>query len=77
MSGLKAATDLNGQIAALCAGIREAAEQIAPDYPNVSKCDSWEQLYAIKASYKGTCDANEDLHRLVNILREKLGMSNG
>jgi len=55
--------------------IAEMAKEIAPDYPNIDKAPSWEQLYAIEGSYKGTNQANEDLHNLIEILRNKLGMT--
>ena len=57
--------------------IAEMAKAIAPKYPDIDKCDLFEQLYAIESSYLGTKDANQDLHKLIAVLRERLGMSVG
>uniref|UniRef100_A0A6M3LQU1 Uncharacterized protein n=1 Tax=viral metagenome TaxID=1070528 RepID=A0A6M3LQU1_9ZZZZ len=55
--------------------IHEVALKVAHDYPNIQKCDVLEQISAIESSYEGTNQANKDLHKLIKILREKLGMS--
>ena len=53
--------------------IKKMAMDIAPDYPNVSTAEPWEQLWAIRSSYEGCSLANGDCHKLINKLREKLG----
>lgn len=55
--------------------LREVAEKIAPDYPGISECSAWEQLYAIETSYEGSRLAIEDLHVSIEKLGEKLGMT--
>jgi hypothetical protein len=52
--------------------IEEIALKIAPDYPNIQNCDSWEKLYAIESSCLGTNAAN-DLHLLIIAMQSKLG----
>jgi len=56
--------------------IKELALEIAPDYPGIDKCDAWEQLYAIHASYQGASLACDDLHDLIGHMQEQLGWSN-
>lgn len=67
--------ELQEQITKLWAAIKEKAVKIAPDYPNVANCDPWEHLWAIDSSYEGTSLANDDCHELIDILRQKLGMT--
>jgi len=55
--------------------IHEVALKVAHDYPSIEKCDALEQISAIESCYDGTHAANEDLHKLIKILRKKLGMS--
>lgn len=55
--------------------IKEKAFLIAPDYPNIETCKPWEQLYAIASSYKGTSLANDDLHKLLEVMRLRLEMT--
>lgn len=51
------------------------AIKICPHYLLIQTCDWREDLWAIESSYEGTCLANDDLHKLVDHLRIKLGMS--
>ena len=55
--------------------IQEIALKIAPDYPGVTTCDTWEQLYAIESSYEGEVLANEDCHKMIRYLKNRLVMS--
>lgn len=67
--------ELQEQIDRLKEAIKEKAVKIAPDYPNVANCEPWEHLWAIDSSYEGTSLANDDCHELIDILRQKLGMT--
>lgn len=55
--------------------IQTMAEKISPDYPNISKCNSWEQLYAIESTYDGTEEANKSCHDFITYLLKKLKIS--
>ena len=59
----------------ILAAIKEKAIKIAADYPNITDCDWREQLWAISSSYEGTCMANDDCHKFIELLRQKLNMS--
>ena len=55
--------------------INELAKEIASEYPNIESVDTWEKLYAIESSYKGTEASLQDWMKIAYILRDKLGMS--
>jgi hypothetical protein len=55
--------------------LKEKATDIAPDYPNIAECEPYEQLYAIQASCEGTSTANDARHKVIDVLRQRLGMS--
>ncbi len=55
--------------------ISDIAKKYCPDYPHVEFCGSTEQLYAIESTLDGIQKANEDLHAVIEKLRNKLGMS--
>jgi len=56
-------------------GLKEAAIEIAPDYPNIETADQIEQLWAIKSTFEGVKAANDDLHKLIDVLRGRLNLS--
>ena len=55
--------------------IGQIALRVAPDYPDVGVCEPLEQLWAIEASYLGTAQANGAMHKLLDRIRSKFGMS--
>lgn len=54
--------------------VNDLAIKIFPDYPNIDKCNVYEQLMAIASSYEGVSLANEDCHLVIKALMHKLGM---
>jgi len=63
------------EVAQVYSRINEMAIKIAPDYPNITSCSQWEQLYAIETSYEGSQLAIGDLHASIEKLGEKCGMT--
>ncbi len=63
------------EVAQIYSRINAIAIKIAPDYPNIAGCSTWEQLYAIETSYEGSQLAIGDLHASIKKLGEKFGMS--
>jgi hypothetical protein len=59
----------------LLARLREVTDDLCKDYPGIATADSWERLYALEQGYRGTNDANADLHALIEVLRNRLGLS--
>lgn len=57
------------------AKLREVAEKIAPEYPGISECNAWEQLYAISTTHEGLVLAINDLYFVIKKLIAKIGMS--
>lgn len=51
------------------------ANEFCSDYPGVNTCTPKEQLYAIKESMIGICLANDDLHKVINVLMKHCDMS--
>ena len=56
--------------------VEELSLKVSPDYPNIEKCDLVERLWAIETTFDGIELANQDLHKFIDILRDKLGYSN-
>jgi len=56
--------------------IHRMAVNHCEDYPGVEEADAREQLYALDSSLAGIKSANEDLHKLISELQDRLGMSN-
>lgn len=57
--------------------VRKLAREIAPDYPGIDDENSLlsECLWAIKEGYRGLKLANDDLHELVRLLRQKFNLT--
>ena len=55
--------------------LRQVAKKICPDYPGISECSAWEQLYAIASIHEGYVLAIGDLHFAIENLIAKSGMS--
>ena len=61
--------------------LHEVAKKIAPGYPGMMENEpgktlgQHEQLYAIDCAYQGIKQANDDLHKLIELLRNRLGWS--
>ena len=53
--------------------LKENAIKIAPDYPGVETCDIWDDKWAIVSAYEGTDKACDDLHKMIDFMRIKLG----
>lgn len=54
--------------------LHDKAKEISPDYPGIeSSYDPYDQLWAITSSYEGTAAANDECHKLIDVMREKLG----
>ena len=66
---------LEDKYKSLVRSIKEKAIKIAYDYPNIENCEPWEQLYAISSTYEGTNLANDECHKLIDFLRQKLNIS--
>lgn len=64
------------KLAELEARIAEIAQKVAPDYPSIESCDSWQHLWAIETSYQGCEAANNDWKRLTEKLQAKIGLTN-
>lgn len=65
----------NGKFDTFFEHLKEKAVALAPDYPNVSNVNHWEHLWALTSSLEGTDGANQDCHKIIDKLRERLGMS--
>jgi len=50
------------------------AKVYCEDYPNIEKCQSLEQLYAIESKLKAQKATNEDLHKIIKVLKKKLNI---
>lgn len=59
----------------LLARLREVTDDLCKDYPGIAKADPWERLYALEQGYRGIDAANADLHALIEVLRNRLGLS--
>ena len=55
--------------------IREIAMKIAPDFPDIEKCDVFQQLWAIEQSYEGSELALRDWEDLTKELAKRLGLT--
>lgn len=55
--------------------IKEIATNFCSEYPNINNCNSYEQLYAIESYLQGITEANNDCHKVINILQEKENLS--
>ena len=55
--------------------LKELAIKVASDFPDIETCNWPMHIWAIEQAHLGTKDANEELHAVVNILRERLGLS--
>lgn len=53
----------------------EIARKHCSTYPGISTADACEQLYAIECTMEGVSAANDDLHTLIAMLRERCGMT--
>lgn len=60
---------------ALLGRLGEIARKHCSTYPGISTADAWEQLYAIECTMEGVSAANDDLHALIAMLRERCGMT--
>jgi len=54
--------------------LHERSAELNPDYPN-DKHDSFSYLHALTASLEGVIMANNDLHKLINILQDKYNIT--
>jgi len=52
--------------------IKEIALNVAPDYPDIEKCDSIEQCWAIEQTFQGILAANQDCHDEIRNLKEQI-----
>ena len=57
------------------ARINEIAVKYAPDYPNIEKVANIEKLWAIEQTLDGKTMALEDLHKIIDMLLDKFGMT--
>lgn len=55
--------------------INEIALDHCKDYPDIKNAAPFEQLYAIESVLIGSQQANEDCHKFILFLRNKLNMS--
>lgn len=55
--------------------LEEKAKKLAPDYPFSQKDDCYEHLWAITSSLEGANMACDDCHKIIEILRERAGMT--
>ena len=60
------------RIQALVDEIRDIAIENCSDYPLIEECDSFERLYAIRNTIKGTEDANKELHLFIKFIATKM-----
>lgn len=54
--------------------IHEIATNLCQDYPDIEKCDAFEQLWAIEQSHIGTNMACDYLHKILKKFQAKCGM---
>lgn len=54
--------------------LKEKARTMVPDYP-FTRDDPWEDLWAITSSLEGITMANNDCHKMIRLLVNKLGLS--
>jgi len=57
--------------------ISEIALNLAPDYPDIKNRCAMEQLWAVEQGFIGANQANSDMHKTMDALRQRLGMSVG
>jgi hypothetical protein len=55
--------------------VHEIALKHCSEYPDIENKDIYEQLYAIEASLQGVEKANQECHKMINILSEKAKLS--
>lgn len=54
--------------------LEQRAKELAPDYP-FTQNDPYEHLWAITSSLEGVSMANDDCHKIIEILRNLAGVS--
>lgn len=55
--------------------LEEVTNELCSDYPGIEKAEPWERLYALEQSYRGVSLACEDLHKIIDRLRIRCGIS--
>jgi hypothetical protein len=55
--------------------LSEITQELCADYPNIATVEPWEQLYALEQSHRGVSAACDDLHKVIETLRVRCGLT--